>query len=102
MEGGVMDDPAEKYANDLDPKHVAAMSIVVNAYHMLKLAEPHLAALSKAEMSSHSVLHITNLTFYRDLIGSKRFAAQMKFVRAALAFIKTSDELASDLKLDRP
>ncbi len=97
-----MDDPAEKYANDLDPKHVVVMNLVLNAYHTLKMVEPHLAALSDAEVSSHSVGHIVNPTLYRDMISSKKFAAQMKFVRAALAFIKTSDEIASDVKLDRP
>ena len=90
-------DPAELYADRVAPEHRHTMETVAMAYHTLTMVAPHLRELEEAERRAHSVGHIFNPTLYRDMIGSKSFAQQMKIVRAALAFVAAMDAVKAEM-----
>jgi hypothetical protein len=81
-----MADSAEKYADKVDPMHKAAMDLTIGAFHQIDIVIDRLRKLDKAERDSHSIMHITDPTMYRDMIYSKSFALQMKIIRAAIDF----------------
>jgi hypothetical protein len=90
-----MSDPAEKYRNKVAPEHELAMQAIGMARMMLDA--PHvrlqLELVDESERDAHSFGHITDPTLYRDMISSRSFADQMILVRAALTFLKATDEV---------
>lgn len=88
------DTDANRCAN-ASAEHALAMQAVgiarmsLNAEHV----RPQLELLDEAERRSHSVGHILDPTLYRDQINSASFADQMTLVRAALAFLRATDEI---------
>jgi hypothetical protein len=94
-----MSDPAEKYRSKVAPEHELAMQAIGMARMMLAAphVRPQLELLEKAERDAHSIGHITDPTLYRDMINSKSFAQQMVLIRAALTFLRATDELAAEV-----
>jgi hypothetical protein len=91
-------DTADKYVDKVSQQHVTEMALVVQAYQLIKLAEPHLRTIDEDEIRSHSFMHITNPTLYKDMINSKKFAAQMNVIRAARQFLAVCEQCLSDFQ----
>ena len=89
-------DPAMKYRDRVEPKHAMAMQAIGMARMMLSAehVRPQLELLDRAERDAHSIGHIIDPTMYHDMINSKSFAQQMTLVRAALAFLRATDDVA--------
>lgn len=93
-----MDDPASKYADKVSPEHVMAMQAVGFMRVVLEPQRAHFEELLRAERDMHSVGAILDPTLYRDMIHSKWFERQMKLVRAALTFLRETDEVVEEIK----
>jgi hypothetical protein len=82
-----MADPSEKYADKVAPEHRMAMEAIGFAAQILTPQAEQLGKFLEAERTSHSSLHITDPTLYRDMINSKNFDLQIRMARAAMSFI---------------
>lgn len=93
-----MSDPADKYADKVSPEHVMAMQAVGLVRSILEPQRAHFEELLEAERNMHNVGFVLDPTLYRDMIHSKSFERQMKLVRAALAFLRETDEVVVEIK----
>ena len=93
-----MDDPAEKYRDNVDPEHKMAMEAIGVTRMVLSPHRKAFERLLQAERNAHSIGHITDPTLYRDMIHSESFAQQIALVRAALEFLDKVDAVASELE----
>lgn len=89
-------DTSENYADKVDPMHSAMMGMIIGAYHTLTMVAPQIEKFLEAESRSHSFLHITDPTLYRDMIHSKNFADQVTLAKAAQTFLKCVERIKSD------
>lgn len=92
-----MTDPREKYADKVDSAHRMAMEAIGFAAQILTPQADQLGKLLEAERASHSIMHITDPTLYRDMIQSKNFELQIRMARAALAFILEIQKIKAEL-----
>lgn len=93
-----MTDPAEKYRDRIDPFHQMAMDSVAFANMAMGSHREHLEHFVEAERRSHSVMHITDPTLYRDMIQSKSFALQIRMAKAALAFLREIEAISEEVQ----
>ncbi len=75
-----------------------AMDAVGFAAQILTPQSETFAELIEAERSMHSVLHITDPTFYSKAIASEGLRQQVELSKAALAFILAVQNVKSELQ----
>lgn len=95
-----MSDPAAKYVDRLDPEHANAITTIGFAAQMLLPRRRIFERLLKAEMDMHSFGCMIDPTLYRDMIGSKSFAQQLRLTRAAIRFMDEFEAVANEIDPD--
>ena len=76
-------DPAEKYQDQVDPKHALAMQTIGLSYKLLAPQMEQIERFLNAEEQSHAIGHILDPTLYRDQINSKSFASQVTMAKSS-------------------
>lgn len=78
-------------------EHKMAFDALGMAAQMLTPHADKFAALIEAERSMHSILHITEPTFYREAINSDGLRQQVYLAKAALAFILAVQNIKNEI-----
>lgn len=93
-----MDAITEKYRDKVTPAHAAAMEAVGMVHHLLGLHREQFAAIIRSKEYMDNVGGLLDPTFYRDALYSKNLKLQLQLCKAALAFLKETDDVVAELK----
>jgi hypothetical protein len=92
-----MSDPAEKYRDQVNPEHEAAMQAIGLAHLLMNEHREHLARFLQARRDLDSFGHIVDPTLYRDVTSSRSMAQQVRLVEAALAFLREAKAVTDEV-----
>lgn len=96
-------DPGKRYAGRVAPEFTAAMAaVVLSVSYILRPHKATFEQLDEAERQSHSHLHITDPTLYRDQINSAQFDQNVRMMRAALRFVREVEGIAKEAGIVLP